>query len=149
MRYNFGMDKKSKNETKRRCGLCGKSGKLVKTDCCGQWICDDNSKYVMFSFARNSCWRNHNRYTLCAHHFYEKHKGDWQTCKKCLDDFDTEDYVDLGTNSCNFEKLKNPPTFEPTRCVVCNKIIVRAKEGYALVPQKGIVCEKCHWKSRN
>lgn len=49
-----------------RCGLCGKKKNLTKTDCCGNWICDDEHKYVIFSYARNSCHRNHNRYTLCA-----------------------------------------------------------------------------------
>lgn len=27
------------------------------------------------SYARNSCYRNHSRYTLCAHHYDERHKG--------------------------------------------------------------------------
>jgi hypothetical protein len=57
-----------------RCGLCGKKGKLTRTDCCGQWICDDEDKYVMFSYARNSCHRNHRRYTLCGYH----HTCFWQ-----------------------------------------------------------------------
>jgi hypothetical protein len=68
----------------KRCGLCGKQGKLTKTPCCGNWICDDSRKYVMFSYARNSCFRNHDRYTLCAFHHHEKHGGDWKNCKKCL-----------------------------------------------------------------
>ncbi len=25
----------------RRCGLCGKAKKLTRTECCGQWICND------------------------------------------------------------------------------------------------------------
>src|ERR1039458_3867900 len=40
-----------------RCGLCGKKGKLTRTECCGQWICDDEDNYVVFSYARNSCHR--------------------------------------------------------------------------------------------
>jgi hypothetical protein len=47
-----------------RCGLCGKTKNLTKTECCGTWICDDEHKYVVFSYARNSCSRNHRRYTL-------------------------------------------------------------------------------------
>ena len=31
------------------CGLCGKTKKLTKTECCGNWICDDEHKYVVFS----------------------------------------------------------------------------------------------------
>jgi len=52
----------------RSCGLCGKSEKLTRTECCGAWICDDEDKYVLFSYAYNSCYRNHSRYTLCASH---------------------------------------------------------------------------------
>ena len=43
---------------KNRCGLCGKTRNLTKTECCDHWICDDEDKYVMFSYARNSCHRN-------------------------------------------------------------------------------------------
>ena len=45
--------KKKNSSDSPRCGLCGKSGKLIKTECCGQWICDDEDKYVLFSYARN------------------------------------------------------------------------------------------------
>lgn len=57
-------------------GLCGKKRNLTKTECCDNWICDDEDKYVMFSYARNSCHRNHNHYTLCAHHRNEEHDGE-------------------------------------------------------------------------
>ena len=67
----------------RRCGLCGKTGKLVRTDCCGNWICDDEGEYVLFSYARNSCHRNHGRYTLCGYHHNEGHAGDWKDCSEC------------------------------------------------------------------
>jgi len=117
---------------RRRCGLCGKQGKLTKTECCGQWICDDEESYVMFSYARNSCSRNHRRYTLCSFHFNEGHKGSWQDCKKCRKDFGTEIYVYHGTNEFNFEKLANPPAYEPTRCARCNRVINLAQEGHTL-----------------
>ena len=32
-------------KAKPRCGLCGKRGNLTKTECCGQWICDDEDNY--------------------------------------------------------------------------------------------------------
>lgn len=115
-----------------RCGLCGKQGKLTKTECCGQWICDDQENYVMFSYARNSCLRNHWRYTLCGFHFNEGHKGSWKDCKKCRKDFETEMYVYYATNEFNFESLANPPTFDPTRCAKCNKVIKLAEEGYSI-----------------
>jgi hypothetical protein len=125
-----------------RCGLCGKRGKLTKTECCGQWICDDQENYVMFSYARNSCSRNHWRYTLCGFHFNEGHKGSWQDCKKCRKDIGTEMYVYYGTNEFNFEKLANPPAYEPTHCAKCNKVIKLAEEGYS-ISAAGTVCLAC------
>ena len=32
-----------------RCGLCGKTKNLTKTECCHEWICDDDANYVMLS----------------------------------------------------------------------------------------------------
>lgn len=129
-------------QVKRQCGLCGATKKLIKTECCKQWICDDEDEYVLFSFARNSCRRNHRRYTLCSHHFENDHKGDWKTCSKCKHDFDTEDYVNYATNECNFEKLKNPPKFKPTHCTVCSDIIIRSEGGYSTKGDK-YYCMKC------
>lgn len=125
-----------------RCGLCGKTENLTRTPCCNQWICDDEANYVIFSFARNSCHRNHSRYTLCSYHHNEEHSGHWQDCTQCRDDFDTEMYVYYGTNEYNFEKLKDPPKFEPTHCAHCNKVIDLGNDGYTL-SSEGYLCEKC------
>jgi hypothetical protein len=133
---------KAAGKEKPRCGLCDKRGKLVKTECCGQWICDDEESYVMFSYAPNSCSRNHWRYTLCGFHFKEGHKGSWQDCKKCRKDFETEMYVYYGTNEFNFEKLANPPAFEPTRCATCNKVIKLGEDGYS-ISKDGTFCMNC------
>jgi hypothetical protein len=115
-----------------RCGLCGKSGKLTKTECCDQWICDDEANYRLFSYARNSCYRNHSRYTLCGYHYNEEHSGDWKTCPICRQDFEREIeiYVYYGTNEYNFEKLKDPPKYKPTRCSTCGAVIVLSEGGY-------------------
>ena len=129
-------------DDKPRCGLCGKTKNLTKTECCGNWICDDEHNYVMFSFARNSCSRNHDRYTLCSYHFNEGHPGDWKTCKKCRDDFETEIYVYYGTNEYNFEKLENPPTFKPKRCAKCGKILDLGEGGYSIKAGK-YYCMDC------
>ena len=139
------MEKQKKTTTQKekpRCGLCGKTKNLTKTECCDQWICDDTDQYVMFSYARNSCYRNHDRYTLCSYHYHEGHSGHWKDCKKCRDDFETEMYVHYGTNEYNFEKLENLPKYEPTRCSKCNSIIVLGDGGYS---QKGdkYFCDKC------
>ena len=147
--------KKAKRPKKRperktagaRCGLCGSTVNLTKTECCNQWICDDEEQYVLFSYARNSCHRNHRRYTLCGYHYAEEHSGDWKTCPECRDDIETEMYVYYGTNEYNFETLEDPPDYEPTRCSKCNSIIVLAEGGYST---KGgeYFCGECtdyHW----
>jgi len=137
-----GKTTKRKDESKPRCGLCGKTTNLTRTDCCGNWICDDEHKYVIFSYARNSCHRNHSRYTLCAYHFNEGHSGDWQTCQKCRNSFETEMYVWYGTNEYNFVKLKNPPDYEPTHCAKCGVIINLGTDGYYESGDE-YFCEKC------
>lgn len=114
------------------CELCGKRGEVKKTDCCGRTICDDEAGYVMFSYSRNSCDRNHRRYTLCGFHFHAGHGGRWQDCAKCRAQFETEIYVSFGTNEYNFEKLENPPAFEPTLCAKCKSRIDLGKDGYTM-----------------
>ena len=126
----------------RRCGLCGNKKKLAKTECCDRWICDDEDKYVMFSYTRNSCSRNHRRFTLCGFHHVEGHTGRWQDCKKCREEFETETYVHYGTNEYNFEKLENPPAYEPTKCARCGAVIALGEGGYSTGP-KGYQCSEC------
>ena len=130
---------------KRKCGLCGKSRNLTKTDCCDNWICDDEHKYVIFSYARNSCHRNHSRYTLCAYHRTEEHDGDWKECAQCRRSFETEIYVWYGTNQYNFEKLPNPPAYKPTKCSQCGVIIVLSEDEYSSLG-KEYFCGKCTQK---
>lgn len=128
---------------KPKCGLCGKTENLTKTDCCNEWICDDEDQYVVFSYARNSCHRNHRRLTLCAFHHDNDHDGDWSECEECKTEFDVEDYVNYGTNEYNFRKLSNPPAYEPTRCHMCNAIINRMADGYT-VSKDGFCCRNCY-----
>lgn len=96
----------------------------------------------MFSYARNSCFRNHWRYTLCGFHFNEGHKGNWRACKKCEKEIETEMYVYYGTNEYNFIKLENPPEYEPTKCAKCQKIIRLAEDGYSM-KAGGYYCSRC------
>ncbi len=124
--------KRPKRTPEKSCGLCGKTSKLIKTDCCGKWICDDEHKYVIFSFARNSCSRNHRTKTLCAFHHNEEHSGDWSECDKCRSEFSTPEYVWYGTNEFNFRKLDNPPPFDPIRCGKCATVIDIGEGGYSL-----------------
>lgn len=126
----------------RSCGLCGKSAKLTRTECCGEWICDDESEYVLFSYAHNSCHRNHSRYTLCASHYNEGHEGAWQECRECREGFETEMYVWYGTNEYNFVKLENPPKYKPTKCAKCKRVIRLAEDGYSMKGGK-YYCDRC------
>jgi len=130
------------DELKPRCGLCGKTKNLAKTECCGQWICDDEENYVLFSYARNSCSRNHRRFTLCGYHHTEGHPGSWKDCSRCRKDFETEEYVHCGTNEYNFEKLENPPVYEPTKCAGCGEVI-HLGEGEYMQQGDEYWCEPC------
>ena len=138
-------EKKKKDDGKPRCGLCGKTKKLTKTACCHQWICDDEDKYVIFSYARNSCSRNHRRFTLCGYHHTEEHPADWMDCPICRNSFETERYVYYGTNEYNFRKLENPPAYLPTKCARCGVVISLGYDGYS---RKGdeYFCEDCAHK---
>ena len=115
----------------RKCGLCGKAGRLTTTECCGQVICDDEHTYKLFTYARNSCSRNHRRYTICGFHHAERHGGPWAECTTCPSEIPTEMYVHYGTNEYNFVRLENPPTFDPTRCSRCNNVIDLSAGGYS------------------
>jgi hypothetical protein len=134
--------KKASAKPIARCGLCGKTKNLTKTECCGNWICDDEHKYQLFSYARNSCSRNHRRYTLCSYHLNEGHDGNWKDCPKCRDSFETEMYVYYGTNEYNFEVLTNPPAYEPTKCSDCGKVIVLGESGYSTLGDN-YWCDRC------
>jgi hypothetical protein len=135
------MIQKSKSN-KPSCGLCGNIVNLIKTECCDNWICDDSHKYMMFSYTRNSCFRNHSQFTVCSYHYYEGHSGKWQDCKICRESFETEDYVDMATNKYNFEKLKKTPKYKPTLCSKCGRIIILKNGGFALTSE-GYICGKC------
>jgi hypothetical protein len=133
---------KDLNKEKIKCGLCGKSKKLMQIECCNNWICDDYDKYVQFSYGTISCHRNHNRYTLCSHHFHEAHKGHWQNCEECKTNMNTEMYVWFGTNEFNFEKLKVIPSYEPTKCYKCQRIIKLGTEPHAVLKDQ-YTCFHC------
>lgn len=132
-------------EKQPKCGLCGDTKNLTKTPCCGNWICDDEHKYKAFSYDRNSCKRNHNRYTLCGTHFNEEHDGHWKDCAKCRSMVDDEMYAYYGTNEYNFEVLDNPPSFELQKCYPCGTTIDRTLGGYSDGPE-GLKCGPCSMK---
>ena len=51
-------------------------------------------------------------------------------------------YVYYGTNEHNFEKLENPPAYEPTHCGGCGRVIVLGTDGSSVGPE-GYRCEEC------
>lgn len=130
------------NGEEKKCFICGATTNLVRTECCGKWICDDEDEYVPFSYVRNSCHRNHRRYTLCAYHYDNGHKGDWKTCPKCRKMAEPEMVAWFGTNEYNWEKMPDPPKFEPTRCHKCGKVIRLPEGGYSHGPD-GYTCAEC------
>ncbi len=130
----------TKSVSQARCGLCGATRRLTRTQCCGNWICDDEGEYQLFSYARNSCFRNHHRYTVCGQHYAEEHDGRWQECAQCRSATEAELYADAATNGYNFERLANPPPFEPKRCAECDAVIRLAQGGYSV--REGRYC--CH-----
>jgi hypothetical protein len=134
--------KAGRSADKPRCGLCGKTRALTRTECCGRWICDDEHKYVLFSYALNSCHRNHRRLTLCGYHHVEGHAGSWKECSLCKCGFETEMYVWYGTNEYNFERLEHPPSYEPTKCSMCGTVIVLSQGGYSMRGTE-YWCEAC------
>ncbi|MDE3091561.1 MAG: hypothetical protein KGJ80_19500 [Chloroflexota bacterium] len=51
-------------------------------------------------------------------------------------------YVWYGTNEYNFEKLENPPKFEPTHCGDCGRVIRLGTDGYMMSGEK-YYCGRC------
>lgn len=113
-----------------KCGLCKKTNtesfdacgkQLIRTKCCQNWICDDSHEYVINSFKKTSCWRNHERYTQCGIHFKKGHKEEWQTCKQCEYDnkSDMVTYIDHASNEYNFEPRKDLSRIE-IQCSNCD-----------------------------
>ena len=67
----YGLCKKTNQEAYISNGLG-----LAKTNCCQNWICNDEHTYKLCDFTLNSCMRNHAKYTICGYH-----AGDWKTLK--------------------------------------------------------------------
>jgi hypothetical protein len=58
--------------------------------------------------------------------------------------FELEMYVWYGTNDrFNFEKLENPPKYEPTHCRGCGRVIALGKDAYSRNPDGRYECDQC------
>lgn len=112
---------KSRAPRGTKCGICGEnkpSVSLVKTKCCDKWIHNDLTKYRPFSFY-SSCYRNHERYTMCGFHYTESHSGKWKKCSECTKDMscheemfdfpDTDDEIEANTSKKAASKPKPSP----------------------------------------
>jgi hypothetical protein len=131
------------------CGLCGKSERLTRTECCDRPICDDQRLYQLMTYSRVSCHRNHERYTVCHSHRIEhpQETCHWQDCVECREFYrgiGLEIYVGQGTSNCNFaeDRWDDPPPFEPTCCSRCGGGIKVNCDGYS-VGRNGRFCTSC------
>lgn len=80
------------------CRFCGdKKVPLVLTPCCQNLICCDTA--ILSYRGGGRCEYEHERFSLCHYHFIEGHKGTWQKCKTCKEDFEPEDYKEYFGNS--------------------------------------------------
>ena len=131
------------------CGLCGKQGSLKLPRCCNRPVCDDEATYQLISHARNSCARDHSKYTICHLHNLNEHSDatcHWRDCKECREFFlpDLESYVSAGTSAFNFAEdlWEDPPRFEPTLCTRCEKVVKLNCDEYSVKGGK-ILCWEC------
>lgn len=81
------------------CRFCGDDrSPLVKTRCCGQWICCDTA---FISNGGGYCQHEHEAYSICHFHYNEKHQGEWQACKECRDFFGKDEFKRLSEDRMN------------------------------------------------
>ena len=101
---------KPKSE-KPRAASCSKTGKLRKTQCCGNWVCDDHDKYVPFSYAQKQLQPGIMTTIPSAGIITMKGmEATGKTARNAATYFETEMYVWYGTNDYNFEKLETRPS---------------------------------------
>ena len=133
----------------------------MRTECCNKLICDDEDSYVLFSYSREHCSRNHRRYSNCAYHYGEGHEGKWQECERCKEDLTSC----LSDGSVNYDwavRAGNHPD-HPYRfnfsedalqfdwekevkypsCSSCGKDIDTWMDGYTIKPGGAHLCASC------
>lgn len=130
------------------CGLCGKQGRLTRTECCNRLVCDDRDDTILFIPSRPQCEYMHARYTVCSVHHNDGHDGaiDWRECAQCRVYFaEFESYVGFGTSSFNFaeDQWDEVPTFEPTYCSKCKGMMKLNSEAHSALPDGNMLCERC------
>ena len=131
------------------CGICGSKSNLERTPCCGNWICNNEEEYVMFSYSRQYCNRSHRRYTMCGYHHNEGHDGDdWRTCEECktgmMDDGARSWYSTNGYNfTPGFFSAYPKGSMITAECGQCKGRMATGFEGHSYNPGVGTVCMRC------
>lgn len=78
----------------KRCSICGGEGlPLVKTRCCGKWVCCDVSPISIRG--GGFCQFEHTRKSVCFFHYNQGHDGPWQECQECRDFFGDEKFLNV------------------------------------------------------
>jgi hypothetical protein len=128
------------------CGLCGKQGPVVQTECCGHFLCEPpENEYDTKLPILDNCSRNHDKYTLCGLH--KEHSGEncnWRDCSKCKTKFPkVEMYVGYGTKNYNFDcENWNAPKFEVTHCAECGILIHLNTTMHIVRQNQTVICHK-------
>ena len=110
---------------------------LTRTNCCNNWICNDEHTYKLNTFSLHSCMRNHSKYTICALHYSNNHKGEWKKCQKCIGEYDKNVYNDRCTNKYNFE-TNNAVKKEKIFCCNCGFASLELSDFLGCVPNDEI-----------
>jgi hypothetical protein len=125
---------------------------LERTECCGNWICNTEEDYQLFSYSREFCSRSHNRYTTCTWHCTEEHGSsvDWRECKECMKD-STKNNVRSwnSTNGYNFTPglMAAYPkgSMITAECCSCHGRIATGFEAHVYSPSvNGPTCKYCN-----
>lgn len=129
------------------CGLCGQTGPLKKTECCGRSICATTETDPKHKTILDVCSRNHSKYTLCGKHHELGHdkQCDWRECSQCKAHLVfLEGFVGYGTNRYNFstDHWKNAPRFEIKHCDQCGELL-KFNLGSVIMKADGTwICQK-------
>lgn len=144
------MPPAQQRQVRRMCGLCrARKPPFKYTECCRRVVCADEGNYVLMSYGRNSCSRNHNRYTNCSNHNQAGHAGRWQDCAACKNGYDEYDWWTFGSNPpdlaacCNFpdDVLQGPRPSLPL-CSGCRRPVDTATEAHSF-GATGLCCMAC------